>query len=387
MLFTTWGVHHHRYTTRPPETVEALVARSEPFVYEARTEGPILRRLHRVAEWRERLSGAALAAVAEGRACLLLDDMWEVSAAHPAMFEALHALLGALRVPPRHVVLATNNHLLPANYAAWLAGREGVRAVAVEFFECWLAARVRAEPHLFASLDETEAMPPEARPATFLSLTRRLRAPRLAMAAKLLELGVLQGAMIGFPAPSPRWLPMVEGSCHRDIFARGAERAVGDLTAVAPLRAAAEDLDAPLWNHHVPEPYRQTRFSLVAETYFDGSAGVLVNVSEKTFKAVANHHPFLLAGAPGTLHHLRERGYRTFSPAFNEGYDLVGDDAARLSMLAFETARLASQTPAWWRAAWRDTLLPAVRHNARRLLLSKPWEIAVEDALWDALRP
>ena len=44
-------------------------------------------------------------------------------------------------------------------------------------------------------------------------------------------------------------------------------------------------------------------------------------ISEKTFKPIACHHPFIIYGNRYSLKHLREMGYKTFSPFIDESYD------------------------------------------------------------------
>jgi hypothetical protein len=52
-------------------------------------------------------------------------------------------------------------------------------------------------------------------------------------------------------------------------------------------------------------------------------------ISEKTFFAMRNFHPFLIMGEPNSLHRLRDHGYQTFSRWIDESYDLILDPAER----------------------------------------------------------
>jgi hypothetical protein len=44
-------------------------------------------------------------------------------------------------------------------------------------------------------------------------------------------------------------------------------------------------------------------------------------ISEKTFKFIADSHPFIIAGNKRSLKYLRDLGYKTFSPWIDESYD------------------------------------------------------------------
>lgn len=92
--------------------------------------------------------------------------------------------------------------------------------------------------------------------------------------------------------------------------------------------------------------YEETYFSIITETLCmkkfsnDGKTGMGRILSEKTFKAILNHHPFLLVAVPRSLQFLKSMGYKTFHPYINEDYDNELDDSKRLLMIADEAKRL-----------------------------------------------
>jgi hypothetical protein len=62
-----------------------------------------------------------------------------------------------------------------------------------------------------------------------------------------------------------------------------------------------------------PTLFQQTHVSLVSETAWDRTDDpTAIRVTEKTYKAIDNYHPFVVAGPPGTLARLKSMGYRTF---------------------------------------------------------------------------
>jgi len=61
-----------------------------------------------------------------------------------------------------------------------------------------------------------------------------------------------------------------------------------------------------------------TWFSVISEASFGEDTCF---ISEKTFKLICVHHPFIIYGNKNSLHYLRELGYKTFSPFINEDYD------------------------------------------------------------------
>jgi hypothetical protein len=73
----------------------------------------------------------------------------------------------------------------------------------------------------------------------------------------------------------------------------------------------------------------QTCFSLTVETYMDEKVNTGISLTtddnwflcEKAYKAIAAHHPFLLASTPTNLAYLRSQGFETFPELWDESYD------------------------------------------------------------------
>ena len=118
-------------------------------------------------------------------------------------------------------------------------------------------------------------------------------------------------------------------------------------------------------------------FSIVTETYFyhdykkyDGMCWASYEdtlfISEKTYKAIAFKHPFIVLGFDGTLSYLRKIGYKTFHPYIDESYDQEYDDTKRLQMIVDEIVRLCRQSDEEW-ITWQNNIKDIVEHNYRIL--------------------
>jgi len=59
-----------------------------------------------------------------------------------------------------------------------------------------------------------------------------------------------------------------------------------------------------------------------------------VHLTEKTFKPIVLHQPFVLVQAPGSLEYLRSYGFRTFGDWWDEGYDNIEDPKERMQAIA-----------------------------------------------------
>jgi len=76
------------------------------------------------------------------------------------------------------------------------------------------------------------------------------------------------------------------------------------------------------------EWYDDTYFSTVVET---SQIGDCWWPTDKTFKACAYYHPFLIIGQHHTLKRLKELGFETYDNIFDESYDNIEDFDARLN--------------------------------------------------------
>ena len=78
-----------------------------------------------------------------------------------------------------------------------------------------------------------------------------------------------------------------------------------------------------------PEPnlFYQSLVSVVTETNF---VSMDVFFTEKTWKPIANCHPFILIGPYKSLEYLKSLGYKTFSDFFDESYDDEAEHGQRL---------------------------------------------------------
>lgn len=90
-------------------------------------------------------------------------------------------------------------------------------------------------------------------------------------------------------------------------------------------------------NKNILNHYCSTYFSIVSETNVTHRF-----VTEKTYKPIANLHPFLVLSAPGTLQLLRQKGYQTFSELFNESYDLEENHVKRILMVINEVEKFTN---------------------------------------------
>ena len=83
--------------------------------------------------------------------------------------------------------------------------------------------------------------------------------------------------------------------------------------------------------------YAGTLFSLISETWI--APGHSTFVTEKTWRAISNNHPFIMVGCPNTLAKLRTMGYRTFEHYLSvPEYDTDTNEYQRLDLAIHNAA-------------------------------------------------
>jgi len=105
----------------------------------------------------------------------------------------------------------------------------------------------------------------------------------------------------------------------------------------------------------------ETLAYVVTETVYFGRRN---HITEKTFKPICQHMPFVLASAAGSLEYLCRYGFQTFGSVWDESYDQETDDLLRLEKIAALLQDLDSQSPRDLQQIYQATL-PAVQHNYR----------------------
>lgn len=91
------------------------------------------------------------------------------------------------------------------------------------------------------------------------------------------------------------------------------------------------DQDHNRFSTRVDAHYQDSYWNCILETHLSlhqNVPGTLI--TEKTWKVIAHAQPFIILGTPGSLDHLRNQGYRTFSEiGIDENYDCILDPTER----------------------------------------------------------
>ena len=76
--------------------------------------------------------------------------------------------------------------------------------------------------------------------------------------------------------------------------------------------------------------YKNSLINIISETNFFTPE---IHLNEKTYKPIAFKQPFIMMGAPRSLQHLKDVGFKTFDVWWDESYDLETDNVKRMLMI------------------------------------------------------
>ncbi len=83
--------------------------------------------------------------------------------------------------------------------------------------------------------------------------------------------------------------------------------------------------------------YSDTYFNIITETSFENNS---LNLTEKSFKALANCHPFLIIGDKGSNKYLESLGFEQYNDLFDYGFDSIMDNDNRLNAALEQVKRV-----------------------------------------------
>lgn len=130
----------------------------------------------------------------------------------------------------------------------------------------------------------------------------------------------------------------------------------------------------------LPKDYLNTYLSVITETLADND----VFPSEKIFKPILMLHPFIVVSSKHYLKMMKELGYQTFSPWFDESYDEVDNLAIRIRIITDEIQRL-SELKDQQKCNMLIDMFPVLEHNHKTFITrvnSKELQNKLEIDLW-----
>lgn len=200
----------------------------------------------------------------------------------------------------------------------------------------------------------------------FLMWNRRFRSHRVELSINLEKHNLLDRSLISFDNEDPD-LP---GHSITDRFDRNrlinqfniSDDIINRFISKLPLVLDGEENNMQMcqdYDNKTRPFYQQSLISVVTETNFYESTASL---TEKSFKPSKEKHPFIIAGASGTLRKMRELGFKTFGEFWDESYDEVTDSTERMHRIMNVMEYIGTWTTDQM-LNFRHKVQPIVEHN------------------------
>ena len=328
------------------------------------------------------LSDRTRALISAGATGLVFDATTEGMRHKDHTTTELHEVLRSLTAHPRRAVYVTQDRQYETDYKRYCASRGIDSPVSVLVHDYWIwyafSAYERDGEEIYQQRLDAFRSRPEKRPRLFLSLNRTPRDHKILFLLRLLRDGLFERGFVSFggfrhpgvsdgePRPTPEQLARALPA-FSDIIAE-----------LAPMLDALDSRGRilfgmrrhnwkrlELWNAGLAadlEEYHQAWFSVVTETEMRPGPS---RITEKSFKPLANFHPMLVLGNPGSLAMIRSYGFATFDDIFDESYDDELDPRRRFDMVYQEVERLSRLD--------EDALLALERRVSDKLIFNARW--------------
>ena len=329
------------------------------------------------------LSDRTRARIVAGEIGLVFDATTEGVKHKPHATTEFHDVLRYLGASPLQTVYVTQDRQYEQDYRAYCAsiGFDQPAAVMNHDYWVWFAFShyERDGEEVYAQrLDRFRARPAR-RERRFVSLNRTARDAKILFLLSLLRDGLWDKGFVsfgGFKHPDER-----KGEQPRPTPEQLARSLPGFDDQIAELAPFLDQLDArgrillgmkqhnwkrlELWNASLAadlDEYDKSWFSVATETEMRARVS---RITEKSVKPLANFHPMLLLGNPGSLAMIRSYGFATFGDVFDEAYDEELDPRRRFDLVYRELTRLCGLD--------ESELLAIERRVADKLIFNARW--------------
>lgn len=268
--------------------------------------------------------------------------------------------------------------VLSSNYEFHKRTIDGVRFICLQFW--WLG---NFQKHLTLYENQSSIKSSDRRKnidfvsKKFISLNRNIRPQRIVNYHLLHKTGLINEGYVSFHIPdvikedSPdamsedQYKEYIKNSF--DIFDISLEESDMDILLKS---RKLDDLGPHVINYQdsIKKYYETSLFSIITES------GLKENfVTEKTFKAMAHCHPFIIIGNKSISKRLNDMGFKTFEKYFDADNPTTGEEISQLFKKIKDTP--LSQ----WKAKTKE-VIKDIHHNWSTVFnLSIPWASVMED--------
>jgi hypothetical protein len=244
------------------------------------------------------------------------------------IFDFFHNECVDYRISPNQIFFVTGNSIVKERYNLWLETNPQhikMHPLPYSHFESDVFGEIRHlgwenkqlktfEEHLEYKVNNLDNI------KLFNNLNKKTREHRVWFFIKLYQNNLLEKGLVSMNKFSPHQRDFCDIEIDQNLFSEVQSMLPCDLYG-----KSNEMLDTGYYIRRIyEEPHLDSWLSVISEAQFEDSQGT-VFLSEKMFKPISCHHPFMVLGNRNSLHEMKKLGYETFSKWIDEGYDTLPD--------------------------------------------------------------
>jgi len=377
------------------DTVENLLDKSEKFIYEIGTHnGP--------KQWCISPDGQCnlfnlipnqIKTAMKNSQCLLhIDQTMEAFPLHEYTtqynkprsvdyYKSIHSFCEDIGINPSLIVYSTSNLLEPLEYSHWCEKNSihtRFNIIALPFFACATQQRgffdlidrpdTGDDPHdvpysVQCDYKRTESV------QTFNCLNRVYRVHRTAFVAMLNHYKLIENNIVSHNIFQPHIKKSIMMERWPDHPAFNHTNVV-DIKSKLPLVYDMKDFTINYAQNFNKDIYKKTWLSVITETFYQEPSPV-VFFSEKIFKPMRAHHPFVIVGHYNSIKWLNRIGFKTFGKWWDESYDNIEDPTARMDLVCKLLVDLTKISTDKWIKIYEE-MESVLKHNYK-ILIETNW--------------
>ena len=209
---------------------------------------------------------------------------------------------------------------------------------------------------------------------TFSCLNRMVRPHRLAFCSMLNYYNLLEGAQVSHALQKDEWYHNVKTNAgdysYHPAFHEKESKEFYDLL---PLELDQTDFSINQAQNFFKQTYLDTNYSVITETYFNEFEQTSRFFSEKIFKPMRAHHPFVMVGQHHALKVLKDLGFKTFDLFWSEEYDNIVDSVDRMTNICFTIQNLNEKTSLEWKKIYQNSRMQEILEHNYNHLVNTQW--------------
>ena len=258
-------------------------------------------------------------------------------------YKSFHKFCLDNSIDPRQIVYSTSNLQEHNLYSQWCKDnqvQQKMNIVALPFFACATQQRgffdlidqpdLRKDPHDVQYVDQIFYKNNNSI-SVYNCLNRVDRIHRNAFIAMLNYYNLIDNNIVSHNRFSPHikdFLMMDKWPDHPAFQ----QKNIHDIKSKLPLVYDMKDFNINYAQNFNKDIYKKTWVSVITETFYQDPNPV-VFFSEKIFKPIRAHHPFIIVGHSNSLKWLKKLGFQTFDKWWDESYDKIENPTARMQKI------------------------------------------------------